>query len=236
MGTPPPFSQGRGGDVYDEHSRAEAHRLFLIQNWLGSRATAAAWRGDRRLPWGGKDPSSCLKEKDSGWAESAVAALGAGGPEKLKLPAGEDLALVLGDGLLARALGWEPRKKGLCGERAGLKALQVARLGSPNRRERLQLCSWQGDFLPKQILPLFQLEEAARNARDDLPGLAYPHTRGHHDTGGSSSVVVHQLWKSRCVPFKWTAYVASWGSQPSLGTYMLWTDQAMVPPCMEAKP
>jgi len=49
--------------------------------------------------------------------------------------------------------------------------------------------------------------------------------------GRSAGVVVpsmvHQLWKGRCIPEKWAPFVATWGNQPALTHYVLWTDAAM---------
>jgi hypothetical protein len=35
------------------------------------------------------------------------------------------------------------------------------------------------------------------------------------------------MWKGRCIPEQWAPYVSTWGNQPSLDHYVLWTDAAM---------
>lgn len=39
--------------------------------------------------------------------------------------------------------------------------------------------------------------------------------------------MVHQLWKGRCIPEKWAPLVVTWGNQPRIDHYVLWTDAAM---------
>ena len=104
---------------------------------------------------------------------------------------------------------------------------------NPNARPPIPFqCHWKGKFLDMGpfdgILPLFQLDEALQNGQEALP--MQDLLQGPPDSSGlkrSSPGIVHQIWKGRCIPESWAPYVATWGNQPKVQHYVLWTDAAM---------